>query len=120
MKNVLGNVQEPKNVTLDASKSKRGGGTTPADVTNTNLQSGSLEDELKVAAGLMFGASDAEESDSWTRIASLIPALVHVHVARKENSAVKSLSHIEETSPGGQGERGRGQRRRRGGGMIRQ
>lgn len=63
------------------------------DINNANLQSGSLGDELKVATGLIFGASDAEASDSGadSRLGP-IPVLVHV---------VMPLSHIEETSPGG-------------------
>lgn len=35
-----------------------------ADIANANLQSGSLGDELQVATGLIFGASEAEASDS--------------------------------------------------------
>lgn len=35
-----------------------------ADITNAKLQSGSLGDELRVATGLFFGASEAEASNS--------------------------------------------------------
>lgn len=86
VENVLGNEQEPKNVTLDVSKCKqvKKAPQRTADITNTNLQSGSL----KVANGLIFGASDAEDYNSGADShLGLIPVLVHVARRRLRGKA---------------------------------
>lgn len=54
------------------------------DINNADLQSGSLGDEPKVATGLIFGASDAEERDSGDSDSHLGPIPVLVHMVRRK------------------------------------